>query len=113
MQKLILSLLVLFFSQQISAQTQQEMNNQAMNDHKKADADMTRVYKQVMNGLSTPTAKNMLLEAQRAWIKYKESHCKALANEYEGGSIYPLILYSCLEELTIERKKQLQRYLQN
>lgn len=113
MQKILLGFIMLFFSQQIWAQTQQEMNNQAMNAHKKADADMTRTYKLVMNGLSSPTEKNLLLEAQRAWIKYKEAHCKAIANQYQGGSIYPLVLYSCLEDLTIERKKKLQQYLEN
>lgn len=60
MQKIMIGLVMLFFSQQLSAQTQREMNNQAMNAHKKADADMTRIYKQVMNGLSSPTAKKSL-----------------------------------------------------
>lgn len=91
-------------------QTQQQMNNEAKIAHEKADADMAKKYKYVMEKLSSPTQKNLLLEAQRAWIKYKETHCKALANQYEGGSMYPLVYYSCLEELTIQRKKQLDRY---
>jgi len=94
-------------------QTQQEMNSQAKNAHNKADLEMAKIYRSLMSSLSSQNDKNLLLDAQRAWIKYKESHCKSLANQYQGGSMYPLVLYSCLEELTIERKKQLQQYLDN
>ena len=46
---------------------------------------MAKLYKTVMNRLDTKKEKDMLLNAQRAWIKYKETHCTALANQYEGG----------------------------
>ena len=66
-----------------------------------------------MNSLSSQAEKDLLLEAQRAWIKYKEAHCKAVAYGYEGGSMKPLIACSCLEELTNERRKKLESYLEN
>ena len=74
---------------------------------------MTKLYKTVMNRLDTRKEKDMLLNAQRAWIKYKETHCTALANQYEGGSMMPLIYYGCLGQLTGERKAQLKEYMPN
>jgi uncharacterized protein YecT (DUF1311 family) len=50
------------------------------------------------------------LEAQRNWVKYKESHCKSVKNGFQGGSIESLIYYTCLLEATEERIKQLQKY---
>lgn len=113
MKYLIVVISIIFTTQVCHGQSQAEMNNQAKLAHQRADQEMTKVYKTVMNSLISQNEKNQLLEVQRAWIKYKEAHCKALANQYQGGSIYPLILYSCLEEITIERKKQLQKYLEN
>ena len=108
-----ITIAIMLASQICKGQTQIEMNNEAINAHKKADQEMTKIYKSVISRLSSQNDKNQLLEAQRAWIKYKESHCKSLANQYQGGSIYPLVFYSCLEEVTIERKKQLQKYQDN
>jgi uncharacterized protein YecT (DUF1311 family) len=58
------------------------------------------------------TGKKLLVEAQRAWIKYKETNCKSATDQYRGGSIQPLIYYSCLTELTEERTGKLKEYLQ-
>lgn len=113
MKKVVLSILLLCAFQMAFSQTQGQMNAQALSDYNRADADMARMYKLVMSRLPSQAKKTLLLEAQRAWIKYKESHCKAYANLFEGGSMYPLIYYSCLEELTIDRKKKLQAYLDN
>jgi uncharacterized protein YecT (DUF1311 family) len=96
-----------------SAQSQAEMNEEAINAHKKADIAMTRVYKLVMEKMTTPEDKKSLLEAQRAWIRYKETHCQSYTNQFKGGSITPLIYYSCLEDLTNIREKQLQAYIDN
>jgi uncharacterized protein YecT (DUF1311 family) len=112
MRKYILFSILILLSVFVSAQSQAEMNEKAIDDYKKSDMEMTRVYKTVMGKLRQKTAKDLLLEAQRAWIKYKETHCNAITNQYDGGSIMPLIYYSCLEELTNQRKKQLERYLQ-
>ncbi len=94
------------------AQSQQEMNQQAFKEYKKADAEMTRVYNKVQKILTSSTEKKLLLDAQRAWIKYKEAHCKSVAEAYNGGSMRPMIYAGCLQELTEERTKSLNEYLQ-
>jgi uncharacterized protein YecT (DUF1311 family) len=92
------------------AQTQGEMNNEALEAFNLADAEMTIIYKNLMASLSTQTEKDYLLAAQRSWITYKEAHCKAIAYQFDGGSMQPMIKYSCLETLTRERIQQLTSY---
>ena len=94
-------------------QSQMEMNQQAFRDYIKADAEMTVVYKKVLKKMTDSNQKQMLINAQRAWIKYKDAHCKAIANLYEGGSMQPMVYSGCLAELTKERTKNLQTYFEN
>lgn len=89
------------------AQTQMEINQQAANDYKKADLELNKVYKQLLLMTKDQKKKELLVKAQRAWINYKEAHCKYEESSYEGGSIQPTIYYTCLQEVTEERIKQL------
>jgi len=105
--KCILVICFLFFTQITAhAQTQLEMNMQSAAEAKKADAQMTKAYKEAMS-YQDEKGKKLLLEAQRAWIKYKEAHCKSAANSVEGGSAYPLVYNTCITELTKARTKEL------
>jgi uncharacterized protein YecT (DUF1311 family) len=92
-------------------QSQLEMNIQSVKDYEKADARMTLLYKKVLKTFTEEASKKLFIEAQRVWIKYKEAHCKSVANGYEGGSIKPMIYSGCLTELTQQRSKQLEEYL--
>ena len=56
---------------------------------------------------------NPNIQAQKDWIKYRDSHCKFEADPYTGGSIKPLIWLTCLEEITKERTKHLKESLKN
>ena len=94
------------------AQTQIEMNKDASDYYEVADKKMTKIYKEVMSNLN-PEDKRLLLDAQRNWVKYKESHCKSVKNGFKKGSIQTLTYYTCLLEATEERIKQLQKYKVN
>ena len=94
------------------AQTQIEMNTNAADYYKAADKKMALLYKEIMISLSAED-KNLLLEAQRNWVKFKESHCKSVKNGFKKGSIQTLTYYTCLLEATEERIKQLQKYKVN
>ncbi len=112
MVKKIIIVTAIFFKAQCGVgQTQAEMNMQAKAAYLKADAAMGVVYKQIQKILSTATEKKLLLDAQRAWIKFKETHCKSVAEGSAGGSIQPLIYFNCLEQLTQQRTVQLNNYL--
>jgi uncharacterized protein YecT (DUF1311 family) len=113
MNKILILFISAFISHESLSQTQGEMNTEAFKEYKKSDDEMAKMYKKVMSGMSNQNAKNLLLEAQRAWIKYKESHCKSLANQFEGGTMAPMVYYECLVEVTNERKEHLKRFLDN
>jgi uncharacterized protein YecT (DUF1311 family) len=109
MNKSFFFLLVLFLfagSDFAFAQTQAEMDEIAFKDFKKADAELNKIYKELMNSLSK-TDKSLLITAQRNWLKYRDSHCEFEANEYEGGSIQPLIHSTCLTDCTKKRIEEL------
>jgi uncharacterized protein YecT (DUF1311 family) len=97
-----ITLLLLCFCNNSFAQTQMEMNQTANTNYKKADAQLNKVYKQLMLILDKDE-KPLLIQAEKDWVKFRDSHCKFEASQYEGGSIQPLIYSSCLEELTKKR----------
>ena len=84
------------------AQTQLEMNETANIKYKKADAELNKVYKQLIAVLDRDE-KPLLIQAEKDWVKFRDSHCKFDASQYDGGSIKPLIYSTCLEELTRKR----------
>ena len=99
---IIVALLLFCFYNYSFAQTQLEMNETAYANYKKADAQLNKVYKQLMTIL-TKKEKPLLIQAEKDWVKFRDSHCKFEASQYEGGSNKPLIYYNCLEETTKKR----------
>lgn len=92
------------------AQTQQEMNQQADAEFQKADKALNAVYQKLIKKV-TPEVKERLIDAQLAWIKFRDAEAKARAAEVEGGSMYPLLYSGSLAETTRVRTQQLQEWL--
>ncbi|TVQ18652.1 MAG: DUF1311 domain-containing protein [Leptolyngbya sp. DLM2.Bin15] len=88
-------------------QTQSDMNFCAGETYKVADDDLNRIYQQVLNQLPQ-SDRPSLIEAQEAWLAYRDTNCDFEASLFEGGSIQPLMYYSCLERMTDERIEVLQ-----
>lgn len=103
----------MFVSSLSFAQTQMEMNEQAADNYKKIDLQLNKVYKQLLSLTKDQKKKDLLIKAQRAWVSYKEAHCKYDESFYEGGSMQPLVYYTCLQEVTEERIKQLKRAIED
>lgn len=64
MKKICLFVLLAFSAGHIFAQTQAEMNATAASDYKKADAELNRVYKELLSALDK-NEKKLLVKAQR------------------------------------------------
>ena len=109
---LLLLFILLFSSFNSRAQTQSEMNQTANNDFKKADTKLNKFYNQVMKILNEKEKKLMIL-AQKNWLKFRDSHCKFEIEQYDGGSIQPLLYSTCLTERTNERIKDLKAILED
>ncbi len=53
------------------------------------------------------TAIASLREAERTWISSRDIQCNAAAQQYEGGSMAPMIYSQCLTTLTEHRTADL------
>lgn len=100
-----------------NAQTQADMNQCAAEDYRKADADMnaqwaeTRAAMLAWDKATPPSGENgaakRLLVSQRAWLAYRDAACDVEGYSAEGGSMQPLMISSCLAELTKRRTEEL------
>jgi uncharacterized protein YecT (DUF1311 family) len=82
--------------------TQQEMNACAFNEYKNEDKLLNETYKKIMQSLPKKQ-QNKLKQEQRLWLKQRDPLCQQEAKESEGGSIWPLMFYSCLSSSTKQR----------
>lgn len=103
-------LLALLLAGSCLAQTQQEMNRQAAADFAKADRELNVVYKQLMGELSQQAEKDKLIAAEQLWIKLRDADAAARAQEFEGGSIYPMIYDGSRTASTLERTRWLREW---
>lgn len=67
-----------------------------------ADRELNGLYAQVRSALG-PEERSDLLEAQRAWLKYRDLTCTAEYNLYGGGTGGPVTRLACLAAITQER----------
>lgn len=98
---------------------QQEMNWCAHQDYLAADAAMNAQWKITSaemkerdNGATGPKDERAdyfgtLIEAQRAWLTYRDAHCRSEGYYAYGGSLEPLLVSSCKAQLTRQRTDQL------
>ena len=89
------------------------MTNCAHLAFKKSDAELNRVYQQLMKKVAADGEKyqRKLQEAQRAWLKYRDANCESEVALNEGGTIYPMVYNYCLASMTEERTKRMKEML--
>jgi uncharacterized protein YecT (DUF1311 family) len=101
-------------------QNQHDMTACAAIDFERADAELNAVWAEVIAGAremdaeidrefdQAPTSEEVLREAQRAWIIFRDGQCAYEGHEARGGSMEPMIRNGCRARLTRERTAQLQ-----
>lgn len=96
--------------------TQSDMNFCANRAWQMADEDLNLAYgfaqtmmKQVDAALPEDQrgAEQALLEAQRAWLAFRDAGCKAEGYRVAGGSMQPMVVATCLERVTRARTEEL------
>ncbi|MBO6676021.1 MAG: DUF1311 domain-containing protein [Rhizobiales bacterium] len=92
-------------------QTQMAMNVCAGEDYQAADEELNAVWSDLRDARRDSSTWQAILDAQRLWIPFRDAHCNAEAALYEGGSIQPLIRFSCLAHTTRQRTAQLRDLL--
>ena len=114
--KLILFLLLIALPALIvSAQTQSEMNQEAYDDYKKSDIELNVTYKKILTMYKSDTAFiKRLRVSQRLWVKFRDAELEMKYPPREPGyygSVQPMCNAYYLKELTEERTKKLQLWL--
>jgi uncharacterized protein YecT (DUF1311 family) len=59
-----------------------------------------------------PSYHEALLASQRAWLHFRDAHCRAESYYVRGGSMEPMVLGQCLAQVTVARTKQLLELLE-
>lgn len=100
-----------------NAITQSDMTRCEIRDFEVADAALNRQWKVTLAAErqadaaagkdGRPSYADQLLKAQRAWIAYRDEHCRSDGYRMRGGSAEPMLVASCRAELTRARTKQL------
>ncbi|MCO6179225.1 lysozyme inhibitor LprI family protein [Ciceribacter sp. RN22] len=105
-----------------NAMTQFDMNVCSQQDYEKADKELNAQWaktKKVMADWDAELdaenkgAVESLVGAQRAWIQYRDNQCDAVGYSVWGGSMYPMIVSSCLADLTRKRTEELKNMVEN
>jgi len=109
--------ILLAFSASIGAsgQTQFEMNQEACGKYKKADAELNRIYRQILRDYAED--KNFVQKikiAQRAWIAFRDAHVNSIypdPSRQAYGSVSPMCHCMELEQLTKYRINMLSEWV--
>ena len=92
--------------------TQTTMNVCANMEYQEVDRRLNQIYQQVRKEIIGSVQEQKLIKAQLSWIEFRDLDCDYVAEAYRGGSIQPLIYYSCLTSLTEERIQHLESNLE-
>ena len=108
-----------------NAQTQTEINICAAEDYKVADAQLNRQWAQTSAIMKEqdkggdapkdgrPGYHQALLDAQRAWLGFRDAHCRIEGYAMRGGSGEAMLVSGCLAEVTRTRTTQLKAMTAN
>lgn len=91
----------------IEPQVQGLMNACAAKGFAAADAALNTAWKPAKSFADAIGRGDALLDAQRAWLTYRDAACDVHASPFEGGSLQPLIYSTCMSELTTQRTQML------
>ena len=88
------------------------MTEEACRKYKNADADLNSVYQQILAAKAGEAAfVKALRGAQRAWVAFRDAHVQSIYPDANStadyGTVYPMCRCVILEELTLQRTKQL------
>jgi uncharacterized protein YecT (DUF1311 family) len=85
-----------------NALSQFEMTQCANREYRSADATLNKVYAQLI-AILDDEEKSQIKEVQITWIKYRDANCNFVADQYQGGTMRPMVFAFCLAELTEQR----------
>ena len=111
------------------AETQAEMNQCQAEAWQRSDKRLNELYAQIVDSLQqdldlaqkskselveySATGLSNLKNTQQVWMVYRNLHCAAAMQRYEGGSMARAVHADCLRQLTAHRIEELQHAYQS
>ncbi len=78
-----------------------------------ASDKVNELYEEQMAYLTDPQQKELLLESQRAWLKYRDAACSYVAGPEESrGTIGGFLWADCIKEQSKQRESTLKSYIE-
>ncbi|MGA2042753.1 MAG: lysozyme inhibitor LprI family protein, partial [Roseiarcus sp.] len=69
-------------------------------------------YKEIIRRLAgDPATTRLLIEAQKAWLGWRDAECAFASSPNAGGSMFAMVVSTCLETVTKKRAAELGAYL--
>lgn len=78
--------------------------------HEEIDEEMAKTYRHLMSKVDKQ-AKIKLRDAQRAWIKFRDTNCDFEGTGTLGGSAHSWVVTSCKSRVTVKRTEELRAWL--
>ena len=75
-------------------------------DYQIADKRLNQTYNALKKTLDVEGTK-LLLDSQRAWLKFRDTNCSLAADQTRGGTMAGLLQIGCLSSMTDLRTKEL------
>lgn len=95
-----------------SADTTADMVYCASHDFRVADERLNAVYKELLTALD-PEGREKLRNAQRAWLRFRDTNGEFAADVWRNGSQQAVVYYSAVTEMTITRTRELQKEIEH
>lgn len=93
-----------------NAQDQTSMNDCAAQSYRASDAALNKTYAALGKTVSKAGLAK-LKTAQRAWISYRDAQCEFESAGTDDGSVHPMIVSTCLDQLTQAQTERLNQQL--
>ena len=95
-----------------------EINACGQKQFDQSDNSLNQVYQSLLKKFSDkdkPDSRNSvikqyLVNAQRAWVTFRENDCKAIYTYNEGGTIRTIAYLSCMTQHAAQRTKDLKEF---
>jgi uncharacterized protein YecT (DUF1311 family) len=87
-----------------------EINECASIEQKKVEDKLNKVYQRIVKSVDNAEAKKSLVEAQRAWVKFRDADCKAVYQKWIEGTIRGVMFTGCMQNRAETRIKELEDY---
>lgn len=98
-----------------TASTQLEMNQCSAAEAKDAEAELNRLYQQLLARTSNPVYRRKIEAAQKAWLAYRDAELEAKYpaedKRAEYGSVYPMCTANDQTDLTRARIEEIKTLL--